>query len=225
MPKFNPLYAPLPFFNLPAPELWPVHAGSVRDPVTFAPLPKKKAAQIWHRARDFDRKTHTAGRHGGAIGHIGLKVLYTLLFEFLNYTSGRLDPSYDAIARKANVCRSAIAEALKRLKALGLLSWIRRCKETRDEGGRFVLEQETNAYAVLPPSCWKGYTEPPPPPQPHASTWGACPPLPDCLTQSLQAAKEGAPLAEQITALEQDDGDGLAAALARLGRAMIGAQR
>ena len=44
--------------------------------------------------------------------------------------------------------------------------------------GRFVLEQETNAYAVLPASQWRGYKEPPEPPPPAPGTWGDHPPLP-----------------------------------------------
>jgi hypothetical protein len=62
--------------------------------------------------------------------------------------------TYDAaIARKANLCERAVANALKRLRELGVLNWVRRCAESwRD--GRFVLEQQTNAYAVLPESQW-----------------------------------------------------------------------
>ena len=41
---------------------------------------------------------------GGALGNSALQVLHALIFDFLNYRSGRLDPSYAAIAHKANVC-------------------------------------------------------------------------------------------------------------------------
>jgi hypothetical protein len=40
-----------------------------------------------------------------------LTVLEALLFDFLNYTSGQLDPSYAAIARKANVCVRTVIPA------------------------------------------------------------------------------------------------------------------
>jgi hypothetical protein len=40
------------------------------------------------------------GQDGGAVGHTGLLVLHTLIFDFLNFSTGRLDPSYAAIARK-----------------------------------------------------------------------------------------------------------------------------
>jgi hypothetical protein len=117
-----------------------VWSGSVAKPVSFQPMPKKAAVRLWHRARDFDRGTHLPGRHGGCVGHAALQVLHSLIFDFLNHRTGRLDPSYAAIARKAGVCVRTVAAALKRLRELGILNWVRRCAESwRD--GRFVLEQ------------------------------------------------------------------------------------
>jgi hypothetical protein len=125
-------------------------------------MPKKSAVKLWHRARDFDRQTKRGeGRHGGAVGPTALKVLETLVFDFLNFRTGRLDPSYAAIARKANLCERTVATALQRLKEPRIINWARRCKESRRDDGRYVLEQETNAYAVLPASQWRGYREPP----------------------------------------------------------------
>jgi hypothetical protein len=55
---------PLPISALEAPTRapWPVWRGSVAQPVRFAPMPKKAAVRLWHRARDFDRGTHEPGR-------------------------------------------------------------------------------------------------------------------------------------------------------------------
>ena len=91
---------------------WPVWSGSTTQTVRFAPMPKKAAVRLWHRARDFDRGTHQPGRHGGAVGHTALQVLHALIFDFLNHRTGRLDPWYEAIARKAGVCVRAVATAL-----------------------------------------------------------------------------------------------------------------
>ena len=206
----------LPFpFTLPQTyAAWPVWSVSTTQPVRFAPLAKKAAVRLWHRARDFDRSTRQPGRHGGAVGHTGLQVLHAMVFDFLNFAPGRLDPSYAAIARKANVCERTVATALARLKALGILHWVRRCAESwRD--GRFVLEQETNAYAVLPESQWRGYRSPPEPPTaPWPGTWGATPPLPSAL---IQAALEDDPAAKaQVLA---------ANAMTPLERALAGFQR
>lgn len=215
---------PLPGFAGPRTyAAWPVWKDSTTDELRFVPLPKKEAARRWHKARRFDRQTHTPGKHGGAIGRTGLAVLYVLLFDFLDYATGRLDPSYDAIAAKAGVCRRAVVEKVKQLRDLGLLHWQRRSRHDKDEAGRFRLMQETNAYAVLPPSHWRGYHEPPPSPPPDPGTWGDHPPLPDAITQAVDELRHG----QRKTALDilaVDPGDELARALARLGRTLFGPQ-
>ena len=81
-------------------DVQPVWRGSVRGEVQFTPLAKKAAVRLWHRAREWDRTTRQPGRHGGAVGRIGLVVLHSLLFDFLNHRTGQLDPSYEGIAKK-----------------------------------------------------------------------------------------------------------------------------
>jgi hypothetical protein len=173
MPTLAQSLSPLPFpaFAGMAQKTyaaWPVWSDSTTKEIKYQPMPRKAATRLWHRARDFDRQTRRKAHHGGAVGPSALQVLHTLIFDFLNFRSGQLDPSYAAIARKANVCERTVATAIQRLKSLGILNWVRRCAESRAEDGRFVLEQETNAYAVLPASQWRGYREPPeaPPPAP-----------------------------------------------------------
>ena len=81
-----------------------------------------------------------------------------------------------------------------------------------------MLEQETNAYAVLPESQWRGYRPPLEPPAPLPGTRGDHPPpLPSALAQ---AALEG-DLTGKVAVLASDPKDRLAAALARLGRAFM----
>jgi hypothetical protein len=67
---------------------------------------------------------------------------------------------------------------------------------------------------VLPESLWRGYR----PPAPLPGTWGD-PPAP-ILSAVAQAALEG-DLAGKVHVLASDPKDGLAAALARLGRAFM----
>jgi hypothetical protein len=199
---------------------WPVWSDSTTKEIRFQSMPKKAAVKLWHRARDFDRQTRKKDRHGGAVGHTALQVLHTLLFDFLNYSSGRLDPSYAAIARKANVCQRTVANALSRLRALGILNWVRRCAESRTEDGRFMLEQDTNAYAVLPCTLWLGYRPPLDPPAPESGTWGDRPALPSVLAQATAERQEGGTLRQVIGILDSDPTDALAVALARLGQAV-----
>ena len=66
-------------------------------------MAKKAAVRLWHRARDFDRGTHQPGRHGGRVGHAALQVLHSLIFDFLNHRTGRLDrPTRPSPARPAS---------------------------------------------------------------------------------------------------------------------------
>ena len=228
------IFTALPSYCLPAlpgfqgPKTyatWPVWSGSTTKEIRFQPMPKKAAVKLFHRARDFDRQTRQKGKHGGALGHTALQVLHALLFDFLNYASGQLDPSYAAIARKANVCQRTVANALSKLRDCGVLNWIRRCAESRREDGRFVLEQETNAYAVLPPTQWRGYRPPAEPPAPMPGTWGDHPALPSVMAQAVAERKEGGTLRQVIGILDSDPTDALATALARLGQAMQAATR
>jgi hypothetical protein len=198
---------------------WPVWSDSTTKEIKFQPMPKKAAVKLWHRARAFDRQTRRKDRHGGAVGHSALQVLHALIFDFMNFRSGRLDPSYAAIAKAANVCERTVNNAITRLKELGILNWVRRCAESMRDG-RYVLEQETNAYAVLPSSQWRGYREPPEAPPPAAGTWGDHPPLPSLLAQAAAERQAGGTMQGVIGILDSDPTDALALALARLGKAM-----
>jgi hypothetical protein len=199
----------------------PVWRGSVRAEVKFTPMPKKAAVKLYHRARDWERRTRQPGRHGGIIGRVGMDVLEVLLFEFLNHRTGQLDPSYEGIAKKAGVSRASVARALVRLRDLGILAWVRRCiGEIR--AGRYVLAQERNAYAVQAEGLWKGYRPAPSmPAAPVPGTWGDHPSLPDAVAQAAQDQAAGLSRGSVLAALEADPGDGLAAVLARMGRALM----
>ncbi len=134
---------------------------STPAPIRWGKMSRAQRARRYANAEAFDRKTKRHGKHGGAIGHTALKVFHTLLFGFFNTQTGRLDPSYDAIAKRANLSRKAVWAALKRLMALGMLNWTRRCSITKDDTGRPVLRQSSNAYLVADESCWKGFVPPP----------------------------------------------------------------
>lgn len=82
----------------------------MRAEVRFTTLPKKQAVKLNHRARE--RQTRQPGQHGGVIGSIGLLVLHSLVFNFLNYRTGQLDPPYKEIAKMAEVSRASVGRAL-----------------------------------------------------------------------------------------------------------------
>jgi hypothetical protein len=220
-------FAPLPLGGLvagltgTARAAWPVWRDSTRKEVKFQPLPKKKAVRLYHEARKFERQTRAAmpqGYQDGVLGRNGLKVLETLIFDFLNFASGRLDPAIETIAKAAGISVSSAKRGLVKLKESGVVNWLRRCAEDWKDG-RFVLKQETNAYAILPASQWRGYTPEPEAPPPQSGTWGDHPPLPDAFDQIVQDG--AATHAARVSILEQHaPQDELARSLARLGRAV-----
>ena len=197
--------------------IWPVWSNSARKPVRFAPMAKRQAVRLYHEARRFERQSRSYGRQDGALGRNGLAVLHALLFDFLNFRTGRLDPSIAAIAKAAAISVSSVKRGLVCLKAAGVITWLRRCAEIVADDGRFQLRQETNAYSIRPASQWRGFLAATAP-APHPLVWGASPPLPDAVTLACEATG-----AHAMTAmLETAPTDPLARALAALGRAVTG---
>jgi hypothetical protein len=121
---------------------WPVWRDSTTAKVKFMPLAKKQAVKLYHKARAFERQTRQKGKQNGALGRNGLLVLHALIFDFLDYASGELDPAIKSIARAACISIASVKRGLHDLKHCGVVNWIRRAAETRDEKGRFCLEQD-----------------------------------------------------------------------------------
>jgi hypothetical protein len=202
----------------------PVWRDSTTKDVKFQPLPKKLAVKLWHRARDFERRTRQPGKQDGALGRNGLAVLQSLIFDFLDFRTGQLDPAQKTIAANAGISPRSVARGLVSLKLSGVLNWLRRCTESFKDG-RFTLEQETNAYAILPSSQWLGYVEPPEAPPPQPGTWGDHPcGMRDPLTEADIEQGYGKDAEAVIRQLELGECGSAAAQLASLGRAMYGAK-
>ena len=203
---------------------WPVWSGSAEGKVRFQPVTKKDAARLYHRALAFERQTRQPGKQDGAIGRNGLAILRAFLFDFLNYRTGQLDPAYATIAEAACLSVRSVARGLQRLKDAGVLFWQRRCRKGQDSDGRFMLEQESNAYGVRPVSHWRGYRGLPEAPSPEPGTWGDHPcGMRDALAEAVAEGPD-APLLAVVRQLENDPGNPLAKVLARLGRSLDAAQ-
>jgi hypothetical protein len=187
---------------------------------------KKEAAELIQQLEDYERQTRQPGRQDGAIGRNGLAVFRALIFGFLNWTTGQLDPGYKSIAAMACISVRSVARGLAALKAAGVLNWVRRCKQ-RIEGGRVVLDQETNAYGIIPASCWRRYRPSPkrqPAPPPHPDAYGATPPLPRAIDAADIERQAGGGMRAMLRELESDASDAMAAVLARLGRTLEAAE-
>jgi hypothetical protein len=200
----------------------PVWKDSARAPARFAALAdnradaRRAAARRFHDARRFERQTRKAGCQDGKLGRNGLAILQAMLFDFMNHRTGRLDPSYEALARAANISIRSVARGLAKLRAAKVISWIRRVYE-KEIGGAWRMAQDTNAYAIAPQTQWSGFRAQPPSPPPDPDAWGARPPLPGALELAAENLRDGLPRAAQ-SALESDPGNELAGALASLGR-------
>src|SRR5215212_3946433 len=229
LPLANCVAALLPGLSMPSVAVagsqhtrapWPVWKDSTTKKVKFMPLPQKRAVKIFHKARAFERQTRQKGKQDGALGRNGLLVLHTLIFDFLNYATGRLDPAIETIAKKTCISISSVKRGLASLKRSGVLHWIRRAAETRDEQGRFCEEQDTNAYGIVPPSQWLVFFDRlPDAPPPHPSEWGAVSPLPSVIDQATEEMRHGE-RKTMLSILESDPSDELAASLASFSRAM-----
>ena len=98
---------------------------------------------------------------------------------------------------------------------------MRRCAEGWEDG-RYVRRQQTNAYAILPSTGWHGFCPPcDESPAPHPDTWGKPPAMPSILAATAMERRAGGTLKAAIQVLELGPVNGLEAALARLGRAVL----
>lgn len=196
---------------------FPVWAGSTTGEVKFSSMSRKQGTKLYFAAKRWESATrgHVLNARGrislrdGAIGRAGLAVLHALIFEFLNERSGRLDPSYQAIAAKACYSVRTVARALARLKARGVLNWVRRAAHYRD-GDTWRLAQESNAYGIAGEGSWRGYKAPAPMPPPYADAVGKPAPVGALGLQAGDGAQRMAVVLEGAGELGQ--------AILRLGR-------
>ena len=204
----------LPGFEEPTARApWPVWKNSSKAKVRPPEPPAKSlAVRAYYQLEALDERTRLPGHANGVVGRMGLAVARALAFRLMNYDTGELDPSYDTIARKGSISRSSAAEGLRNLKAVGYLSWIRRCSEDRDEDGRFTLRQDTNLYRLHPPSEWN-HPLPPEAPPPEAGTWGDHPPMQRGTVEAGTYDHE-----YELMEMEADKGNGCSQDLARLMR-------
>ena len=103
----------------------------VREADHCRPIDRNARARLLFIAENLERRTKTKGHKNGALGYIGLRVLRTLLLTYANLKTGLCCPSYSTLMTAAKLCRQAIADALHRLEATGLLSITRRLVRER----------------------------------------------------------------------------------------------
>ena len=97
------------------------------------------------------RSTKLPGRRRGIVGDVEMEV-YRFLLRRRGRMNGRLDYAISTIAAEIRRARSAVINALARLKELGFLDWRRRTApvEHPEPGGQYV-QQISNAYFLTLP--------------------------------------------------------------------------
>lgn len=103
-------------------------------------------------AERYDLTRKAKGRRSGPLGYTGLLV-YRALWRFIRFRDGCLCPSYERLMTATRLSKAAVAGALKRLRACGFLTWVRRLEYTGQPGTRGrEVRQATNAYAIGTPA-------------------------------------------------------------------------
>ena len=131
----------------------------VFGPGRAVPLDRNAKARIAAYAKAWSARNKQPRQHKGPITRAFTEVLETLLWGFHNSRTGCCFPSYEAIAVKAECCRSTVAEAVKALEWAGVLTWQNRITRAsvrqRDLFGRWsrrwTVIRTSNAYVFRDP--------------------------------------------------------------------------
>lgn len=105
-------------------------------------LDRNAKAKLLHQCEVMERVTKRKGRRNGIIGIPGMIVLRTLVLKF-HGPGGLCAPSYTTLQRSTGLCRQSIAQALRRLRSVGVVRVTARLVRTR-EG---LCRQASNLYA------------------------------------------------------------------------------
>jgi hypothetical protein len=121
----------------------------------WKPIAAADRGRLLYAAERYERQTRSVrhGRRNGALGFVALEVLRELT-RLVDFKTGRLDPSYDTLAKRCCRSRAAVATALQRLRRAGFLDWVRRYAPT-DAAGQAgpQLVQISNAYRLMMPAA------------------------------------------------------------------------
>ena len=128
--------------------VWRVWRDSYKKHV-FAAQPRRWLRKCYRELQRFNMQT------GGAIGGSAMRVFDEMVEHFADDLTGELTPSKQQLATRLGLCVRTVANALDRLKAFGVLDWVRRCIDDVDEHGRYQLKQISNAYTIKSPASWK----------------------------------------------------------------------
>jgi hypothetical protein len=136
------------FLDAQSRGIWRVWRDSYKK-YLLIPLPRKQLRKYYREAQRFNMMT------GGSLGSSALRVFDEMVEHFADEMTGELTPSKQQLATRLGLCVRTVANALDRLKAFGILDWVRRCIDDQDERGRYQLKQISNAYSIKSPDSWR----------------------------------------------------------------------
>lgn len=122
----------------------------------FRAITKDLATKIMRAAERFAKvsmTTRSKGCRRGELTDIDVQILEALIFCFMDWRTGRLEPTYAAIGKKTGRGRATIAASLQRLEDAKILERMRRFKRIEGADGKAEpqVEQAPNAYRVSLP--------------------------------------------------------------------------
>lgn len=114
---------------------------------------KREVWKIVDAAEAYDLANKAPGARKGPLGSIAIKVLKALA-RFVDYRTGRLDPSLDTIMHHARCSRDSAVRALDALRRHGFVDWLRRFVPAETAPGEKgpQVKQASNAYRLSLPA-------------------------------------------------------------------------
>lgn len=103
--------------------------------------------------RRLAKEIYSKGREKGGRGPIDATdlLVHDELLAHLDFKTGRCDPSYDTLMDKCRLARETIRQSLKALRAVGLISWVRRTVKVDSAGAAGPQRKQfSNAYHFEP---------------------------------------------------------------------------
>jgi len=104
-----------------------LHVDDLMLQVPAKPMTRRELDSWLDRLEDYDAEGKVHRRHGGYLGHVGVRIGRVIL-KFLYEFRGEAFPSLETIAERAGACISSVVTAIKRLVEAGFLVKFRRRK-------------------------------------------------------------------------------------------------
>lgn len=128
----------------------------------WIPLTRSDANEMILAAKLYDRIHRKKGDRNGPLGHVGLE-LVELLANLAVSWEGKLFPTLEHLMGRLKRSRDAVVRALRKLRDVRLVDWIRRYELAEGDDG-LQVRQTSNAYRLSLPKKLRALVKRAPPP-------------------------------------------------------------